>query len=111
MQKPDYKGLGQRIRDARRQKGLTQEKLGELCGLSTAHVGHVERGSRIPSPEALLSISQVLEVSADWLLTDSVQKPTAALEAIMASLRGKDPAQVQKFLAAVRVLADRIDAL
>ena len=42
----DYAALGERIRRARKQKHLTQEQLAEACDLSTAHIGHIERGTR-----------------------------------------------------------------
>ena len=45
----DYTALGIRIRQARKEHHVTQEQLGELCELSTAHIGHIERGTRIPS--------------------------------------------------------------
>ena len=35
----DYTALGKRIKNKRIEKGFTQEKLGELCELSAAHIG------------------------------------------------------------------------
>ena len=40
----DYVALGKRIKEKRIQSHLTQEQLGEMCDLSTAHIGHIERG-------------------------------------------------------------------
>lgn len=54
----NYMALGDRIRIARKSKRLSQEKLGEICQISTAHVGHIERGTRIPSLETLYRISK-----------------------------------------------------
>lgn len=111
MAQLDYKLLGQRIRAARQINNMTQDALAEACGLSTAHIGHIERGTRIPSVDTLFAISSVLGVSTDSLLMDSVTDPQRMLAAVSAGLAGKDRSQVQKFLAAVKVLADRIDDL
>ena len=68
----DYVALGMRIRKARKDHHVTQEHLGEICELSTAHIGHIERGTRIPSLDTLFRISQALDVSIDHLIFDSV---------------------------------------
>ena len=111
MERLDYKSLGKRIKEARRERGMTQERLGELCGLSAAHIGHIERGTRIPSLETVYSISCVLDVGVDRLLFDSLRGRGGTLEGILASLKGKDEAKVRIFLAAVKALADKVDEL
>ena len=67
----DYTALGKRIKNKRIEKGFTQEQLGELCELSAAHIGHIERGTRILSVDVLFRISQALDTSIDWLVFDS----------------------------------------
>jgi len=105
----DYKALGQRIRQARLKMDITQEKLGELCALSTAHIGHIERGTRIASLQTMFTIATALEVSMDYLLFDSALEQKTILTAVGAMLQGKNDAQVKSFLAAVKALADRIE--
>ena len=68
----DYAALGQRVRDARHKKGLTQQKLAEQTGVTTAFIGHIERGQRRASLETLLSIGMVLKVTPNELLEDSL---------------------------------------
>ena len=67
----DYAALGKRIREARKRAGLTQEHLAEASALSAAHIGHIERGTRVPSLETMLKIAVTLHTSIDVLLTDS----------------------------------------
>ena len=67
----NYKAIGERIRHAREKERLTQEKLSELCSISAAHMGHIERGSRKPSLEAMIRISSALHISMDYLLAES----------------------------------------
>lgn len=69
----DYEALGKRIRTRRKMMGLTQEVLAEQLGISCSFVGHIERGSRKMSMETLIRISDVMGVSCDYLLQDSLQ--------------------------------------
>lgn len=105
----DYNALGGRIREARQTTGLTQEQLAEKCSLSCAFVGHIERGTRIPSLETLVAISEVLSVSLDGLVLDSRSSLDAAMLAISSTLKGKDPQKLKRFLSTVKAMADNIE--
>jgi transcriptional regulator with XRE-family HTH domain len=56
------KELGKKIREIRRLKGLTQEKLGEKANLNYKFVGELERGKVNVSLDSLVRISQALEI-------------------------------------------------
>ena len=64
--------LGQRIREQRKEKGWTIEQFAERVDLSANYVGDVERGVKIPKLETFIRIVEVLGVSADVLIRDSV---------------------------------------
>lgn len=64
----DYKDIGQRIKQQRIKKGLTQEKLSEAIGVGPSHMSHIESGSTVPSLEVFISILNALDCSADELL-------------------------------------------
>ncbi len=64
--------MGDRIREARKHKELTQERLAELLDISVESVSHIERGSRLPSMQVFIKIIEVLNVSADYILRDSI---------------------------------------
>ena len=68
----NYIAMGERIRRARENEHLTQEQLSEICSLSPAHMGHIERGTRTPSLEAVFRISKALNISMDYMLTNSL---------------------------------------
>ena len=106
----DYAALGERIKNKRVENKLTQEQLGEMCELSAAHIGHIERGTRILSVEVLFRIAQVLNVSVDYLLFDSVENDNI-LSSITPILKDSDKNKVNNFLKTVRVLAENIDEL
>lgn len=106
----NYTVLGERIRNARKQKHLTQEKLAEKCDLSTAYIGHIERGTRSLSIETLIKLSSVLNVSTDYLLLGINNNPIN-LENIINSISSHKHSQYQKFISVVKILAENIDKL
>lgn len=68
----DYTFIGQRIRQKRIERGITQEKLSELAGIGPSHMSHIESGSTVPSFEVFISILNALNCSADELLCREV---------------------------------------
>ena len=46
MKSIDYTEIGQKIRQTRISHSYSQEQLAELSGISTAFLGHIERGTR-----------------------------------------------------------------
>lgn len=75
----DYKDLGARVRAARRQQGLTQEKLADLAGISASFLGHIERGSRVASLETLVDLCNAMNVTPEYLLASSLHKFDSAM--------------------------------
>ena len=63
------KFLGQRLRALRKQRLLSQERLGERSGLSGKFIGEVERGEKSISIDSLYRVSVALAVPLS-LLTD-----------------------------------------
>ena len=64
----DYSDIGQRIKQKRMAKGLTQEKLAELVGIGPSHMSHLESGKTVASMDVFIALCNVLECSADELL-------------------------------------------
>ena len=64
--------MGKRIKAARQKAGLTQEKLAEIIDVSVVHISNMESGTGNPSLNTLVNIANVLGVSTDELLCDSV---------------------------------------
>ncbi|MCL1844097.1 MAG: helix-turn-helix domain-containing protein [Defluviitaleaceae bacterium] len=69
----DYILLGKRIREERRKLDLTQEQLAEDVNITQPHVGQLERGERGISIDTLISISNRLGVTVDYLLSDYIE--------------------------------------
>lgn len=63
------KDLGERIKQRRKQMGITQEKLAEAMDVSIQMISNLEQGKKAIRPENLVKLCNVLRISADFLLT------------------------------------------
>ncbi len=64
----DWKGFGTRIREYRKQIGLSKEKFAEMINRSENYVSELEKGQASGSVHTLHQISKALKVSTDTLL-------------------------------------------
>lgn len=90
----DYVLMGAQIRARRITLGMTQAELAERVSVSTAFIGHIERGTRIPSLATMVSIAAALHVTVDALLPghffpedDLMDEPAKALRLLALALR------------------------
>ena len=60
-----------RIKQLRKEKGITQENLSAMVGISQVTVSEYENGRNYPSVENLLKIADHFGVSTDYLLERS----------------------------------------
>lgn len=67
--------IGKRIREERLFLNLTQERLAEDVGLSTAYIGQIERGDRSLTLDNLIIVAKRLGVTVDYLLSDCIPIP------------------------------------
>ena len=57
------KTIGQRVRNYRIDKGLSQEKLAELSGCHPTYIGQVERGEKNATLESIEKIASAMNIS------------------------------------------------
>lgn len=67
----DYKIIGERIKEARKEKGWSQEKLSEEIDVTTVYISRVERGGSGINLKRLAQISKALDVSLEYLVGGS----------------------------------------
>ena len=65
----DYSMIGKRIKDARKEKGYTQEVLSEKLEVSIGYISQVERGITKISLELLGAISEILEKDVSYFVS------------------------------------------
>ena len=68
----DIRGLGRRIRNARRRAGLSQRALSQQIGRSDCYIQHIENGLCLPSSRALIDICYALNVPPNEIYGDSL---------------------------------------
>ena len=105
------KFLGQRLRALRKQRALSQERLGKGSGLSGKLIGEVERGEKSISIDSLYHVSVALGVPLRDL-TDVGNKhstvPTEEAEKIFALAAGwRRPENVRKAYKVLRAMFSR----
>lgn len=68
----DQKSFGKKIKNARKEMGLTQFELAEKINVSQNFLGDIERGIKLPSLPKLILLSNVLKLSLDNMFLDSL---------------------------------------
>ena len=66
----ELRRLGERVREQRRNRGLTQEALAEALDLSVAYVSLIERGGRHPPYTTVVAIARALGVAPSRIVAD-----------------------------------------
>lgn len=97
-----------RIRTARKAKGITMKELGKLVGVSESAISMYETFKREPDNATLVSISSALGVSVDYLLgninsseNNEIQPAPGGDELdrqLVSLLTDLDPSEVQRVL-------------
>lgn len=78
------KEMGQRIMVRRKGLRMTQEELAEKLGVSTQMISNLELGKKAIRPENLARVCDILNLSADFVLTGSNTK--TAVDAVVEKL-------------------------
>lgn len=60
--------IGQRLKDLRRAKGLTQQQVADRVWVTKAMISSYELSTRAPSYEVLIKLSKLFGVTTDFLL-------------------------------------------
>ena len=102
------KFLGQRLRALRKQRALSQERLGEHSGLSGKFIGEVERGEKSISVDSLYRVAAALEVPLRQLTDVQSSKqshvPGPEAERIFALVSARRPAELRKAYEVLRAM-------
>ena len=106
------KAIGQRIKQAREAKGLTQEQLAEKVALSASHISVIERGIKAPRLETLVDILNVLNVDANFILTDVLSVSNQIVSSLLSNKLSLLPETHQtKILRILDTLIQELDSM
>lgn len=93
--------LGHRIRMARRDAGMTGERLSEICDINATYLRQIECGTKTPSLPLFVQLCRALHVTPSYLLAEVV--PGCDNEEIDALLRLCEKATPQQIKMIVSV--------
>lgn len=65
--------LADRLKNARKDKNLSQQELAKISDVHYSNIGRYERGNAKPSAEVLNRIAQALDTSPDYLINGTLQ--------------------------------------
>ena len=65
--------IGSRIKELRKQKGLTQQQLGNLINVTKVSISCYEKGNRTPNLETFIDLVNVLDTNPNYLLGRDVK--------------------------------------
>ena len=66
----DFKAIGLKIKERRKQLGETQEHIANMLEVNPSHVSNIECGRANPSLTALVKIANALKCSVDYFISD-----------------------------------------
>ncbi|MBE6726702.1 MAG: helix-turn-helix transcriptional regulator [Ruminococcaceae bacterium] len=82
--------IGKNIRDARRQKEMTQAVLAERMNVSESAISQWESGKTSPDLSLIPDLCGILGISADWLLSVNAEQRAKEIEAILKRVNDLD---------------------
>ena len=68
----DLTALGQKMREARKKKDLTQQELADLSHVSVKQIASIEKGQINPSYLILRSLANIVHMSIDTMINPDV---------------------------------------
>ncbi len=105
--------LGEKIRDIRKSKSLSQEDVSYIASLSPTHLGQIERGNKKPTVETISKIANALDVTIiDLFNFDMPQydaksiKQSSNLQTINLLLKGMDEQSLGEVLKSIKAMID-----
>lgn len=103
----DKKLLGQKINLARKDRGLTSEKLSEICNINATYLRQIESGAKVPSLPVFVSLCQALKVSPSYLLAELLPDPEIQeMDSLLELWKTATPSQIKLINSMIRSALD-----
>lgn len=80
MKELDFANIGERIRNIRQQKKLTQEYVANATDVNVSHISNIETNKVKVSLTLLVNICNVLDTTVDYLLQNEYTSPRSSVE-------------------------------
>ena len=106
----DKKLLGRQINRARKDRGLTSEKLSEACNINATYLRQIESGAKTPSLPMFVSLCRALKVSPSYLLVDILPDTDIHnMDMLLELWQTATPKQIKIITAMVKSALDNIN--
>lgn len=103
----ETKGLGRRVNMVRKDRGLTADKLSELCNINATYLRQIEGGVKVPSLPVFISICNALKISPDYLLRDALEdNEVSAIRELTELWESSTPGQQEIASAMIRAVLE-----
>lgn len=97
----DFRAGGKALQLIRKKRGLTQEKLAELAGVTSNTVSRIECGALFPALDTLVELCNALHTSADSVLAPYIQADADVQWSPLAEKLGALPQEKQNKIVAI----------
>lgn len=99
----DKKSFGRKINTARKDRGMTGEKLAEACNINATYLRQIEAGTKVPSLPVFVTICEELGVSPSYLLAEVLpESGNKDIDALMKLCTEATPSQLKTITAMIR---------
>ena len=101
-------GLGKRINEVRKDRGMTARRLAEMCHINDVYLRQIEGGMKIPSLEVFVNICKALKISPDYLLRDALgDNEVSDIRELAELWESTSPSQQEIAAAMIRAVLER----
>lgn len=105
----DKKAFGKRINQARKDRGLTAEKLAEACHINATYLRQIEGGTKTPSLPVFIDICNALKVSPAFLLKDMLSSDNN-MEEVSSLWENATPSQIEMVMSMIKAALEHTEA-
>jgi len=105
MKELNFALIGQRIKEVRINKKLTQEYLADKTGVNVSHISNIETNKVKVSLTLLVGICNTLDVTIDYLLENEYHNPSSAAEKeLFNTIKDMDQSKLETLIKIAKVL-------
>lgn len=94
----DFKIIGERIREARKKAGITQEELSEILDVTVGFISRMERGKTEVNLKRLGQIARILDIPLEELVSGTTPDSEKYLDKDLAKIYENCDADQQKLI-------------
>ena len=98
--------MGLKIKNFRKEKSYTQEKLSEILNIDVSGLSKIENGKCFPSTETLFKLIKILEINPNELFNSTNNSPKEIKDEILIEkikkLSQKDKEKISKFIELIK---------